>query len=632
MQRQISPNHVVDVRIRTITKTYGKRRIIFAEVGRMLTTKLNITNIQRKNKLKNTIKYSIPRLLIFLFLSLPVSAVFAEETVNQEPAVAQEITAIITAKQHPFLLLSNFQNRTEDLDALYKTSNQQLLWLGNADTEKNIAEVLTLLANATVHGLNPKNYDTEMLWQKFQPSLKLKPDAYKELALYDTALSISLLRFLHDLHYGRVNPQGINFNLKLREKKLIDLPVLIKNSLSQKTLAGLTLLVEPKLKQYQKLKPALAKYRQLAANAPVFKLEVKKTLHPGESHPKIAELRQFLITVGDLPEEKTINGTEKSSLYTPAIVTGVKKFQKRHGLNADGNIGESSVDAFNVPLTQRVIQIELAMERLRWLPELSTGASIIVNIPSFQLWAFDTFDQQDTNVVNMRVVVGNALKTQTPVLMAEMRFIDFMPYWNVPYSIIKNELLPKLIQNNHYLDKDNMELVSVNHGTETPTAFNRESMNLLKEGKLRIRQRPGDKNALGKVKFIFPNKDDVYLHDTPSNALFSKSRRDFSHGCVRVQNPEKLAEFALKNQDNWTPETIKIAMNTPKTQRVLLKKPIPVLFFYTTAFFDQNDDLEFYLDIYGHDTVLLGALSKPDDLSDQSIFISKNASQEVLIQ
>ena len=632
MQRQISPNHVVDVRIRTITKTYGKRRIIFAEVGRMLTTKLNITNIQRKNKLKNTIKYSIPRLLIFLFLSLPVSAVFAEETVNQEPAVAQEITAIITAKQHPFLLLSNFQNRTEDLDALYKTSNQQLLWLGNADTEKNIAEVLTLLANATVHGLNPKNYDTEMLWQKFQPSLKLKPDAYKELALYDTALSISLLRFLHDLHYGRVNPQGINFNLKLREKKLIDLPVLIKNSLSQKTLAGLTLLVEPKLKQYQKLKPALAKYRQLAANAPVFKLEVKKTLHPGESHPKIAELRQFLITVGDLPEEKTINGTEKSSLYTPAIVTGVKKFQKRHGLNADGNIGESSVDAFNVPLTQRVIQIELAMERLRWLPELSTGASIIVNIPSFQLWAFDTFDQQDTNIVNMRVVVGNALKTQTPVLMAEMRFIDFMPYWNVPYSIIKNELLPKLIQNNHYLDKDNMELVSVNHGTETPTAFNRESMNLLKEGKLRIRQRPGDKNALGKVKFIFPNKDDVYLHDTPSNALFSKSRRDFSHGCVRVQNPEKLAEFALKNQDNWTPETIKIAMNTPKTQRVLLKKPIPVLFFYTTAFFDQNDDLEFYLDIYGHDTVLLGALSKPDDLSDQSIFISKNASQEVLIQ
>ena len=600
--------------------------------SRRLAIKFNITNIQRRNKLKNTIKHSGPRLLIFLFLSLAMPVLLAEEIVSQESAVAQEITTIITAKQHPYLQLSNFTNRTDDLDALYKMFNQQPMWLGNPESEKNIAEALTLLANATVHGLNPKNYDTEMLWQKFQPTLKLKPDAYKELALYDTALSISLLRFLHDLHYGRVNPQGINFNLKLREKKLIDLPMLIKNSLSQKTLAELPLSVEPKLKQYQKLKSALANYRQLSANAPTFKLDIKDTLRPGGTCPQMTELRQFLATVGDLAEEKIFNNTEKSSLYTEAIVTGVKKFQKRHGLTADGNIGKSSVAAFNIPLSQRVTQIELAMERLRWLPEISTGASIIVNIPAFQLWAFDTPDQQDANVVNIRVVVGNALKTQTPVLMAEMRFIDFMPYWNVPYSIIKNELLPKLIQNNHYLDKDNMELVSVNHGTETPTAFNQETMNLLKEGKLRIRQRPGGKNALGRVKFIFPNKDDVYLHDTPSNALFSKSRRDFSHGCVRVQNPEKLAEFALKNQDNWTAATIKTAMSTPKTQRVLLKKPIPVMFFYTTAFFDQADNLEFYPDIYDHDTVLLGALSKPDDLSDQSIFISTSTAPEVLVQ
>ena len=565
-------------------------------------------------------------------MSLPIQATSAEEIGNQDPGIAQEISAIISAKQHPYLTLPNFPHRTEDLDALYKLSNHQLLWLGNADTEKNITEALTLLANATVHGLNPKNYDTETLWQKLQPALKLKPDAYKELTLYDTALSISLLRFLHDLHYGRVNPQGINFNLKLREKKLIDLPLLIKNSLEQKTLAELPLSVEPKLKQYQKLKPALANYRQLAANSPPFKLTLIETLHPGASHPQITELRRFLITVGDLAEEKTVASTGKSTLYTSAIVTGVKKFQKRHGLNADGHIGKGSVAAFNIPLSQRVTQIELAMERLRWLPELSTGASIIVNIPAFQLWAFDTLDQQDVNIVNMRVVVGNALKTQTPVLMAEMHFIDFMPYWNVPYSIIKNEILPKLIQNNNYLNKENMELVSVSRNADKPTAFNQETLNLLREGKLRIRQRPGGKNALGKVKFIFPNKDDVYLHDTPSNSLFGKSRRDFSHGCVRVANPQKLAEFALKNQDNWNPETIKTAMDTPKNQRVILKKPIPVLFFYTTAFFDQYDNLEFYPDIYGHDATLLNALSKPDDLSDQSLFISTNTAQEALIK
>jgi murein L,D-transpeptidase YcbB/YkuD len=559
-----------------------------------------------------------------------VHALLAEETVNQESGITQEIAAVISAKQHPYLLLSNISNRTDDLESLYKLTNHQLLWLGNPDAEKIINDVLVLLANATVHGLNPKNYDTETLWQKLQPVLKLKPDAYKELALYDTALSISLLRLLHDLHYGRVNPQGINFNLKLREKKLIDLPLLIKNSLTQRTLADLPLAVEPKLNQYQKLKLALANYRQLAANATPFKFDVKETLRPGESHPQIPQLRRFLITTGDLPEDKSPITKDKSTLYIDTIVTGVKKFQKRHGLTPDGNIGKGSVAALNIPLSQRVTQIELAMERLRWLPELNTGASIIVNIPAFQLWAFDTIDQADSNVLNMRVVVGNALKTQTPVLMAEMHFIDFMPYWNVPYSIIKNELLPKLIQNSHYLDKENMELVSVFRDSEKPTAFNQETMNLLKEGKLRIRQRPGGKNALGRVKFIFPNKDDVYLHDTPSNTLFSRSRRDFSHGCVRVENPQKLAEFALKDQDNWNADTIKTALNTPKTQRVILKKPIPVLFFYTTAFFDHNDSLDFYPDIYGHDAILLEALSKPDDLSDQSIFISSNPEQEAL--
>ncbi len=606
------------------------------EACRTPTAKLNITNIQRRNKLKKTIRHALPRLAMFLFmgllLGLPIQALLAEETANQEPGIAQEITAIITAKQHPFLMLANFPNRTDDLESLYKMTNHQLLWLGNENSEKNIAVALNLLAKATVHGLNPKNYDTDTLRQKLQPALKLKPDAYKELALYDTALSISLLRFLHDLHYGRVNPQGINFNLKLREKKLIDLPSLIKNSLAQNTLTELPLSIEPKLKQYQKLKQALANYRELAVNAPPFKLNIQKTLHPGETHPQITELRRFLSTVGDLPEDKKVISAEKSSLYTDAIAAGVKKFQKRHGLTADGHIGTSSAAAFNVPLSERVTQIELAMERLRWLPELSTGASIIVNIPAFQLWAFDAIDQADANIINMRVVVGNALKTQTPVLMAELHFIDFMPYWNVPYSIIKNEILPKLIQDRNYLDKENMEMVSVFRDGEKPTALNEETMNLLKEGKLRIRQRPGGKNALGRVKFIFPNKDDVYLHDTPANALFSKSRRDFSHGCVRVANPEKLAEFALKNQDDWNPETIQLAMSTPKTQRVILKKPIPVLFFYITAFFDQNDNLEFYPDIYGHDAVLLGTLSKPDDLSDQSIFISTNTAQEATIK
>ena len=222
----------------------------------------------------------------------------------------------------------------------------------------------------------------------------------------------------------------------------------------------------------------------------------------------------------------------------------------------------------------------------------------------------------------MKVVVGKALDHQTPVLMAEMHFIDFNPYWNVPYNIVKKELLEKLQQHPDYLDKENMELVSTFGNDTKSVSFSNSSIEALKQGSLRIRQRPGKHNALGKIKFMFPNKDDVYLHDTPSHSLFSRSRRDLSHGCVRVENPQALAEFALKDQ--WTKEEIKEALATPKTQRVILKKSIPVLFFYTTAFFDPNNDLVLYSDIYGNDAILLEALKKSEDLSDQAIFVSTN--------
>ncbi|MFA6162503.1 MAG: L,D-transpeptidase family protein [Methylobacter sp.] len=577
------------------------------------------------------IKPYLPRLLIFLFLFLALQSLHAEDVVDQEPGVAKEISAIITAKQHPYLMHSSFQNRAEDLETLYKMTGHELVWLDNDDSEKNITDALNLLANASAQGLNPANYDTETLRRKLQPALKLEPDDYQQLALYDTALSISLLRFMHDLHYGRVNPLGINFKLKLREKKSIDFPALIKLGLEQGTLSQIPQIVEPILRQYHKLKQALATYRLLAANTPPLNLSIQKTLRPGDSHPQIADLRRFLITIDDLPEgEKVI--PEKSSRYTGAIVEGVKKFQQRHGLPPDGIIGKGTVAALNVPLSQRVAQIELAMERLRWLPELSAGPSVVVNIPAFQLWAFDAIGQPNANIINMKVVVGKAMKTETPVLMAEMRFIDFMPYWNVPSSILRTEILPKLINNPNYLAQENMEMVTSSGNQVQGSALTWASFEQLKQGSLRVRQRPGSKNALGRVKFIFPNENDVYMHDTPANALFSKSRRDFSHGCVRVENPEGLAEFALKNQAGWDREAIQLAMQSPKNQRVTLKNPIPVLFFYTTSFFDQYDNLVFYPDIYGHDAVLQGVLDKSWDLSDRWLFISNTLSPQERIK
>jgi murein L,D-transpeptidase YcbB/YkuD len=582
----------------------------------------------QENTFKTPINYCVTRFLIFFCLAMPAHSLRAEEWINPEMHIAQEIATVISAKQHPFLKQTNFFNRAEDLESLYKMTGYQLLWLGSEHGENDIAEVFNLLENASIHGLNAENYDTKILQQKLRPTLSLGPTAYKELALYDTAMSLSLLRFLHDLHYGRINPQGINFNLKLREKKLADLPLLIKTALAQGTLYQLPLLVEPKLRHYQKLKAALALYRQLANKPERFEMAFQTPVRPGDNFPQLEKLQLFLSTLGDLSHKENNSNTVKSTLYTGEIVTAVKKFQKRHGLTADGVIGKGTVSAFNIPLAQRVTKIELALERLRWLPELTAGPLIIVNIPSFQLWALEDFNVLTPNIMHMKVVVGKALKNQTPVLMAEMRFIDFMPYWNVPYNIVKEEILPKLIQNQNYLATQNMELVS----STGVVAFSESSITQLKQGRLRIRQRPGGKNALGKVKFIFPNKDDVYLHDTPANTLFSRSRRDFSHGCVRVANPVGLAEFVLKNHEGWNKETIQQAMHSPKMQRVILKKPIPVLFFYITALVDQQDNLVFYPDIYGHDAVLLEALKKTKDLSDQTLFISTDINSAKIIK
>ena len=553
-------------------------------------------------------------------LASPVMSPAIDVTVYKNPSIAYEVNAIFSSKQHPFLQRSEFQYRAEDIEALYKMSGHDLLWLGNAQSEKNINDALNVLENASASGLNPTRYDTQKLRQKLPSALKIAPDNYKELALYDTAISLSFLRFLHDLHYGRVNPTEINFNLKLREKKLIDLPSLIKTSLAQGTVGQLPELVEPKLKQYQKLKQALANYRLLDKTPAAFEPVLTKPVSPGGSFPQAEELREFLVKTGDLPEEPSALNASKSNRYTGKLVEGVKKFQLRHGMNADGVLGKETVAAMNGSPAKRAAQIELAMERLRWLPEPSGGASIIVNIPAFQLWAFDDVDEFNADMPNMRVVVGKALKNQTPVLMAKMSFIDFMPYWNVPHNIVKEEILPKLMQNRGYLAGQNMELVTSFGNEARAVPFTASSIAQLKQGTLRIRQRPGKKNALGKVKFIFPNKSDVYLHDTPSRSLFSKSRRDFSHGCVRVAKPDQLAEFALKNQ--WSKETIQQALNTQKTRRVILKKSIPVTFFYSTSFVDQNDQVAFYSDIYGYDAVLQEALDRSGDLPDEAIFAS----------
>ena len=557
-------------------------------------------------------------LLIVLCLlgSIPVSA---EQSIDKNSEISNELGKMLASKQHPYLGRADFTNRSHDLDALYQLANYQLLWLGSDKTEKNINDLIGILSNVSQQGLAPEHYDVDILKSKLFSIRSLNEISPTELVQLDTALSLSLLRFLHDLHYGRVNPQGINFNLKPREKKLIDLPLLIKSNLDQTSIIQLPSLVEPKLKQYQQLKSALASYQGLAESSVTMHLPFIEPVKPEGILSQARELKHYLVQIGDLSTIENDKGLV-TDRYSGQLVTAIKKFQYRHGLTADGVIGKSTVVELNTPIAQRIKQIGLAMERLRWLPEFSSSPSIIVNIPAFQLWAFDNINAPKPKITNMRVVVGKALKNQTPVLMAEMSYIDFMPYWNVPYQIVKDEIIPKLLKNPSFLNHENMELVS----SSGVTAFSESTIAQLKQGELRIRQRPGKKNALGRVKFLFPNKNDVYLHDTPANSLFSRARRDFSHGCVRVEEPQKLVEFVLKDQGRWDKDAIALAMKSEKMQRVMLKKNVPVLFFYVTAFFDQNDQLIFYPDIYDQDAILLEALKKPSDIADEDLFIKIN--------
>ncbi|WP_232322401.1 L,D-transpeptidase family protein [Methylomonas lenta] len=574
-----------------------------------MTTRLNfLHNIGLKKLAFNTGKL-LPVILVLFSPSQPTSA--DEVQPNNTPAAA--ISTLIAEKQNSLLIKPDFSKQADQLLSLYQLANNQFLWLGDSQSQTNIDAALAILTNAGADGLDPRDYDADVLKQTFELATAIPPSAINELAKFDTALSIALLRFVNDLHHGRVNPQQLNYPSPFGSKQFIEAAHLIKQAIDQHSVAQLPEAAQPKYKQYQQLKQILADYRKAPADGNFEPLIFEKALRPGEHHPQLDELRQRLITLNAMTPETADLQPEK--FYSKKLQAGVKEFQRQNNLQADGIIGKETAAKLNQSLEQKILQIELAMERLRWLPDDITGPVIIVNIPAFQLRAFNSVNEAD--ILSMKVIVGKAEKNQTPVLLEDMKYLEFMPYWNIPSSIMKKEILPKMYNNLGYLQSQDIELVQLYSKQDSGwySVFDD-----IKHGRVRARQRPGKKNPLGKVKFIFPNKEDVYLHDTSSPSLFNRNQRDLSHGCVRVAEAEKLAEFVLGNQPetNWDLAAIQQAMSGSKTRRVSLSNPIPVLFFYTTTFVDQDNQIHFYRDIYNQDEVLekaLGRMPFPDNSS-----------------
>ncbi len=442
-------------------------------------------------------------------------------------------------------------------------------------------EARQILDGAAADGLDPEDYRSGPVEEAFR-------------------------RYLHHLHFGRVRPRDLGFGIAGAPED----GAAIESALSEALAAGRLLpavqKLTPPLAQYRQLREMLARYRALAS-APAWPAltPVAKKLEPGQPYAGTAALRERLAALGDLAADTIVSATH----YEGALVEAARRFQARHGLEADAVLGRGTLAALNVTPAQRVRQIELALERLRWLPHRSGRPVIAINIPMFRLWAWDGGAAESAPALSMGVIVGRAVRTQTPVFADEMTHLIFRPYWNVPRSILRNEVLPAIARDPGYLARHDMEIVSGPGDDAKPVAPSPEALEAARTGALRIRQRPGPKNSLGLAKFIFPNDDNVYLHGTPAQELFAHSRRDFSHGCVRVESPPALAQWLLKDQPAWGAAPIAAAMNGTKTQQVNLSTAVPVLLYYLTAMISPDDGLlHFADDLYGHDAALERAL------------------------
>ena len=476
------------------------------------------------------------------------------------------------------------------VESFYTQRNWNPAWVdGKAATRQALA-LTKLFAESASKGLNPEDYDAS-LWTGRLAKLSAAGDA--ERAEFDTAMTVATMRYISDLHIGRVNPQHFAFGVNVQTKKY-DLPNFIAQQVVGAGDVGDALKgVEPDSAAYRDTEQALVHYQELArqAGTPELLPVPAKPLNAGAPYAGAAALATRLQLLGDINAGSSDGGT-----YTQALSDGVKSFQTTHDLPTDGRLTPQTVAALNVPLDARVRQIEDTLERLRWLAPEYQSPGILVNIPEFVLRAYDDGNKEQ---FQMRVVVGQSLEDdhKTPVLVQEMKYIVLRPYWNVTPTIVKKEIVPHVEANKGYLEAKNFEVVD-----RSGKPVSDWTTGGLEHLEYMVREKPGPKNSLGLVKFMFPNKLNIYLHSTPATELFDHSRRDFSHGCIRLQEPEKLADWVLRDQPDWTPDKIHDAMeNGEDNKNVSLSHPIPVLIFYETARVDQDGKVHFFDDIYGYD-------------------------------
>jgi murein L,D-transpeptidase YcbB/YkuD len=490
----------------------------------------------------------------------------------------------------------------------YALRGQKPVWVVDQKLQPQVKVLAALLSAAADEGLNPANYDARGLLDEAR-RLGAGHNASAD-ADFELHASFLLLHYASDVAQGRTAAAQVDPSWSDAVAR-VDVPALVNSTLSSGRLTELVQQLEPPHRQYADLKKMLQRYRQLAAGQALRPVPLDIIGSRDASAPAWRILRDDLSILGKLDSTSGEEGepaVADSAAAEPAsagsagkshgdLAPAIQRFQARRGLDPTGVLDRATIDTVNVPLSARVRQLELNLERWRWLPGNFGSPYVLVNVPAFSLQVRDA----DSIALKMRAIVGK-VTDRTPIFSAAMNEVVFSPYWKIPRSIERKEMLPIIQRDRGFFRKKNIEVVRVIE--QKATVVDPSSVNWSDEQSLtdvRLRQKPGENNALGLVKFLFPNRYNVYLHDTPSDRQFDQLNRDLSHGCVRVDHPDELAAYLLRDFPDWGAANIDAAMHAGVERHVYLKRPVPVHIVYLTAWVDERGVLHFFDDVYGYD-------------------------------
>lgn len=475
------------------------------------------------------------------------------------------------------------------------------LWVDAARPHAEARALVDAVANAESEGLRIGEYDLAGLQgalDRAYGDAKAK-DAAATLAELDLRLTNLFVSYGRDLLAGRLDPARVDRDWYIRTRRAAADSAL-RTALRSDDLAVALRELAPERPDYEALVSELARLRSVdsAGGWPA----ISGPIEAGASGPEVTALRARLAASGDLD-----SSAMKSPDLDASLAEAVAKFRVRYGLPAEGGLDRAAVAALNVPASRRIQQVELNLERLRWLPREFGDRYVMVNVPDFMLYAYDGGKQ----VFDMRVVVGEEYDQETPVFADTLTYVEFRPYWNVPRSIMVEEIAPKVRERKTFLQANRYEIIPASGKAEPvdPGSVDWDDVES-KDFPYRVRQTPGPGNALGLVKFMFPNRFDIYMHDTPATHLFHEHRRAFSHGCIRLEHPDRFAEFVLAGQPEGDAGRIHELMNDGDMEQVRVKKPLPVYILYLTAFM-HDGRVQYRDDVYGTDKRALGRIGKP---------------------